>query len=405
MIDGDGDGGGSPPGRRRTVIAVGLGQLLAWASSYYLLAILARPMARELGIAPVAVYAMFSGALLVAALLGPRVGALIDRQGGRRVLLASNLVFAAAHLTLALAPHPVLLALGWLLIGIAMPMGLYDAAFSTLVALYRSDARRSIVGVTLLGGFASSVSWPFTAAIEAGLGWRWACVAWALLHLTIGAGIHGWLVPEARGRAELHQTAPAANGPTPRRLTLWILAASFTCSGFVFGAMATHLPRVLQAVGCTPAAAVAAASLIGIAQVAGRLAEAGFLHRLHPLNSARLSLALHPVGVLLLTILGAPFAAIFTVLHGLGVGLMTIVKGTLPLALFGPTGFGRRAGLLEAPSRIAQAVAPIAFGVGVDRLGGHVLWVSGGIALLGFCGVLVLRTQEPTPSTTALAES
>lgn len=386
------DAGGVLSSRRRSVIAVGLGQLLAWASSYYLLAILARPMADGLGLAPVAVYLMFSGALLVAALLGPTVGGLIDRRGGRSVLQLSNLVFAAGHATLALAQGPYMLALGWLLIGVAMPMGLYDAAFSTLVGLYRSEARRSIVGVTLLGGFASSVSWPLTAALESHFGWRVACVSWALLHLTIGLAIHGWMLPRVPPVA-LHPTAPSvepAPAPVPAVATMWILAGIFTCSGFVFASMATHLPRVLQAVGCTPAAAVAAASLIGVSQVAGRLAEAGFLNRLHPLSSARLSTALHPLGVLLIGVFGAPFAAMFTVMHGVGIGLMTIIKGTLPLALFGAAGFGRRSGLLEAPSRVAQATAPVLFGLCLDRYGAHALWLSGGIAFCGLLGVLYL---------------
>src|SRR6185312_3581540 len=129
----------------------------------YLLAIIARPMALGLGLSPVWIYAAFSAALLLAALLSPWVGGRIDRHGGGKVLLCSNAVFAAGLTTLALAQGPVSMIAGWLLIGAAMPMGLYDAAFSTLVSLYRLDARRSIVGVTLIAGFASSVSWPLSA--------------------------------------------------------------------------------------------------------------------------------------------------------------------------------------------------------------------------------------------------
>jgi len=377
--------------RRRTVIAVGLGQLLAWGSSYYLLATLARPMAATLGLAPPTVYLMFSAALLLAAALGPVVGGLIDRHGGRRVLLASNLAFATAHLLMATAQGPLQLALGWLLLGAAMPMGLYDAAFSTLVSLYRGDARRSIVGVTLLGGFSSTVSWPLTAALEAHYGWRVACAVWALAHLTIGLGIHGWLVPRVERPLEMHRAEPGAPAAGPPALTMWVIAGAFTCSGLVFAGMATHLPRILERIGCTPAVAVAAASLFGVSQVAGRLAEAGYLNRFHPLVAARISMSLHPLGVMLIMAFGAPFAAVFTVLHGMGTGLMTIIKGTLPLALFGPAGFGRRAGWLEAPSRVAQAAAPLAFGIGVDRLGGHVLWISAGIGLTGLSGLLWLR--------------
>lgn len=382
--------------RPPVVIAIGLGQLLAWGSSYYLVAILGAPMAAALGLPNVAVFAMFSAALIVSAVFGPFAGHRVDRLGGRKVLLASNLIFAASLFTLATAQGPVQLALGWLLLGAAMPFGLYDAAFATLVALYREESRRSIVGVTVIAGFASSVSWPLTAFVEHHQGWRAACAVWALLHLTWGLGIHYFLlprehVPVAHPEPEQDEAMPAA--APPARL-LWLLAAIFAASGFVFAAMAAHLPRVLQAAGSTPAAAVFAASLVGVFQVAGRLAEVGLLSRLHPLVSARLSVALHPLGAGLLLLFGAPAAFVFTALHGAGIGLMTIVKGTLPLALFGAAGFGRRSGWLEAPSRVMQAVAPVAFGLWLDEYGAGVLWISGGLVLAGFAGTLLLRDNK-----------
>ncbi|PTU30062.1 MFS transporter [Stenotrophobium rhamnosiphilum] len=386
------------PSRARVVTAVGFGQMLAWGSSYYLLAIIARPMAAGLGLNPVWIYAAFSAALLVAALLGPWVGARIDRHGGGKVLLFSNAVFAAGLTTLAVSQGPVSMIAGWLLIGAAMPMGLYDAAFSTLVSLYRLEARRSIVGVTLIGGFASSVSWPLTAALDAHFGWRVACAVWAVLHLTVGMGIHAFLVPRVKPVA-IHPDATETVQPVaaPSNTTLWILAATFTCNGFIFAAMAAHLPRVLQAAGCTPTAAVAAAALLGVSQVVARLADAGFLHRVHPLIAGRIAVSLHPLGAFLLFVFGAPVAVVFTALHGASVGLMTIVKGTLPLALFGSAGFGRRAGLLEAPSRVVQALAPIAFGLMLDSWGAHVLWISGAIGCVGFCGLMILRTKNARP--------
>lgn len=389
----------SLPSRGRVVASIGFGQMLAWGSSYYLLAIVARPMATGLGLNPVWIYSAFSAALLLAALLSPWVGVRIDRHGGGKVLLVSNVVFALGLATLALAQGPLGMVAGWLLIGAAMPMGLYDAAFSTLVSLYRLDARRSIVGVTLIAGFASSVSWPFSAALDAHFGWRVTCAVWAALHLTVGAAIHRFLVPRVAPVA-MHAASAASAEPAamPSLSTLWILAATFTCNGFIFAAMAAHLPRVLQAAGCTPVAAVAAASLLGIAQVTARLADAGVLHRLHPLISGRIAVALHPLGALLLLVFGAPVAVLFTALHGANIGLMTIVKGTLPLALFGSTGFGRRAGMLEAPSRVAQALAPVAFGLMLDAWGAQALWISGAVGCAGLGGLLVLRTKNARPN-------
>ena len=376
------------PGGKRIVAVVGLGQLLGWASSYYLVAVLGAPMAAGFGLPRVAVFAMFSAALLVSALLGPFAGHQVDRYGGRRVLLASNAVFAAALLVMATAHSPVQLAAGWLLMGVAMPLGLYDAAFATVVRHFGSEARSSIVAVTLIAGFASSASWPLSHFLESHHGWRSACLAWAALHLLVGASLHGFGLPEDSGLA-MHHRNPAAPGATsaPGHPTLWLLMAIYAATGFVFAALAAHLPRLLQVAGCSPDAAIAAASLVGIFQVAGRVAEAGYLKRLHPFVSAFIATTLHPVGAVLMLIFGAPAAMLFTALHGAGVGLMTIVKGTLPLALFGAAGFGRRAGLLEGPSKICQAIAPIVFSLWLDAWGDGVLWITGALTSAAFVGI------------------
>jgi hypothetical protein len=157
--------------------------------------------------------------------------------------------------------------------------------------------------------------------------------------------------------------------------------------------MATHLPRMLEATGATLAAAVAVGALIGPAQVAGRLLEFGFLRRVHPLLSARLAALAHPAGVALLLGGGPVMAPVFAVLHGAGNGILTIAKGTLPLVLFGPQGYGARQGWLMMPARVAQALAPFLFGVALDRWGVNALWLSGGIGLGAFAALLLLRAR------------
>ncbi len=173
---------------------------------------------------------------------------------------------------------------------------------------------------------------------------------------------------------------PGARG-TPNRHAAVLLAATFAIVWFVSTAMAAHLPRLLQACGVGLAAAVAIGALVGPAQVAGRLLEFGVLRRLHPLLSARLAALAHPVGALALLLAGAPLAPLFAVLHGAGNGILTIAKGTLPLALFGPAGYGARQGLLMVPSRFAQALAPVLFGLCLDRWGAGALWVSTALGL------------------------
>ena len=159
------------------VLALGIAQTVAWASSTYLAAVLAKPLAAELEINSSLVFAAFSCSLLLMALLGPLVGRYIDRHGGQRVLCLSSLILAAGLVGLGMAGGVVGLFAAWALIGIGMALGLYDAAFAALVREHGVAARAPITGITLLGGFASTIGWPLTAWLVAHWDWRTACLA------------------------------------------------------------------------------------------------------------------------------------------------------------------------------------------------------------------------------------
>lgn len=380
--------------RLRVVSTLGVAQTLAWASSYYLPAMLARPMARELGVSEPTVFAAFSAALIVSALIGPHSGRRIDRWGGRPVLMATSLLFALGLALMALAGGPVGLCAAWLVMGAAMGSGLYEAAFASLVRLYGHDARGAITGITLIAGFASTVGWPLTAALEHGFGWRGACWAWAALHLVVGLPLNAWLPGAEQPAVPVVGTAPSeTNAPStePPLRTAALLAWVFAVTWFVSTAMAAHLPRLLDAVGTAPGAVIAIGALVGPAQVAGRLLEFGFLRRLHPLHSARVAALMHPLGAALLALLGAPAAAAFALLHGAGNGILTIAKGTLPLALFGPAGYGHRQGLLVMPARLAQALSPWLFGLLLADFGAAALWFSAALALSALAALLLVH--------------
>ncbi|MGO8917395.1 MAG: MFS transporter, partial [Stellaceae bacterium] len=340
--------------RRAIVVAVlGSTQTLAWASSYYLPAILADPMAADLQLPRSAIFGMFSAAMLLTATLGPPIGRAIDRRGGRDVLVLSNLIFAAGLLLLGTARGPVVLAAAWGVLGVGMALGLYDTAFATLAGLYGGGARSAITGITLIAGFASTIGWPATSLFNDAFGWRGACFAWAGLHLVLGMPLNALLVPKAAPPTPV-AAASGADAP-PTRFAFVALAFVFAVTWFVSTAMAAHLPRLLEASGASPAAAIAAAALVGPAQVAARLVEFGALRRLNPLTTAQAATILHPLGAVALMAFGGPGAAAFAVLHGAGNGMLTIAKGSLPLAIFGPAGYGLRTGWLSAPARIAQA--------------------------------------------------
>ena len=401
------------PSQRWAVARLGTAQTLAWASSYYLPAMLAVPMARDLGLVTPTVFAAFSVALIVSALLGPLAGRAIDQHGGRPVLVGTNLLFAAALAGMGLAQGPVGLFAAWVLMGVAMGSGLYEAAFATLVRLYGQGARSAITGITLIAGFASTVGWPLFAWMEVQWGWRGACFGWAALHLLVGVPLNGWL-PQARlaergdnATTAAATAAPIANAATapsaaqtitestestqPLRATV-LLSFVFAITWFTSTAMAAHLPRLLQASGTSLQPAVAIAALVGPAQVVARLLEFGLLRRLHPLLSAQLAAAAHPIGAAILLVVGGPAAAVFTVLHGAGNGILTIAKGTLPLVLFGPAGYGARQGLMMVPARVAQAFAPVLFGMLLDGVGAAAVWLT---ALLGLAALGALWALRP----------
>ena len=380
--------------RLRIVAALGSAQTLAWASSYYLPAVLAVPMARDLGLGVPTIFAVFSWALIVSALLGPYAGRAIDALGGRPVLMGTNLVFAAGLALLGWAESPVGLVTAWTVIGVAMGAGLYDAAFAAIVRLHGRNSRGLITGITLVAGFASTVGWPLSALMESYAGWRHACFGWALLHLVLGLPLNA-LLPRIRAQDDAAPQASAATriepiAPPPRG-TAALLAFVFASMGFTATAMATHFPTLMQMSGASLAAAVAAGALIGPAQVGARVLEFGLMRRMHPLWSARLSALAHPLGAGLLLAFGAPLAAVFALVHGAGNGILTIAKGTLPLALFGPSGYGARQGLMMVPARITQSLAPWLFGWCLELWGARALLVSGGIGLAAAVALLRLR--------------
>jgi MFS family permease len=379
----------SPNRRALVVAALGTSLTVSWASSYYIPAVLAVPMAEDLGLSPVWVFGAFSMAMLVAGLVGPWAGARIDGRGGRGVLMLSNLVFACGLGMLAFAPSPLMLFAGWAVVGLGMGIGLYEAGFATLAGIYGKEARGPITGITLIAGFASTVGWPLSGLILATWGWREACLSWALIHLFLALPLNACLPTGTKSAPE--GTSLTDDSPPPSRLAMWLLAFVFAATWFNATAMAAHLPGLLQEAGATASVAIAAGALIGPAQVAARMLEFSLLRRIHPLASARTAAAAHPVAAVALLTFGGPAAYIFAVVHGAGNGILTIAKGTLPLALFGATGYGKRIGWLNVPARFVQAAAPLIFGAALTTWGLSAIWLTAGIGLASFVALFLLK--------------
>ncbi|WP_052389735.1 MFS transporter [Belnapia moabensis] len=376
------------------VSAIGVAQILAWGSSYYLPAVLAGPIAADTGWPLTWVVGALSIGLLVSGLVSPRIGHLIDRHGGRPVLATSAVLLAVGLLGLGFAPTLPLFIAAWVVIGFGMGAGLYDPAFSALGRLYGEGARPVIAQVTLFGGFASTVCWPLTAFLAEQLGWRGACLTYAVIHLAVVLPLYLVGLPREVRRGP----APSAVSGVPppgqlrpdQRTAFVLLAAGFTLAYATMTVIAVHLLTLLQAQGLALAAAVGMGALIGPSQVGGRVLEMAFGKKAHPIWSLVASSVLVAVGLGLLV--GMPgIAAASIVLYGMGSGIRSIARGTVPLALFGREGYAILMGRLALPTLLATAAAPM---IGVSLLNGvgpdgtlAVLW---GASLLNLALVLPL---------------
>lgn len=371
------------------VASLGVTQTVAWASSYYLPAILADPISLTLHIDVADVYLAFSMALVVSAVFGPMFGKAIDTWSRHSVLPVSNVLFAAGLALLGFANSERELYLAWFVIGVGMAGGLYESAFSTLVRIFGQDARPAITGITLIAGFASTVGWPLSGWVLSYWGWREACWTWALLHLLLALPLNlaiGWLsavkplaMSDARETFESKPSTrlePSSEEKAPTWRQVLLLSFVFSATWFTSTAMASHWPRMLEATGVSLLGAIAIGAIIGPAQVIARILEFGLLRQMHPLFSARLAAMAHPLGALMMFFFGPLVAPVFAFLHGAGNGVLTIAKGTLPLALFGANGYGYRQGWIMFPARISSAFAPWIFGLALTHWGAAALGLT-----------------------------
>jgi Major Facilitator Superfamily len=354
------------PDRRIVITALGISQILAWGTSFYFPAVFAETIVHDTGWSLGFVVGGVSLGLLVAGLISPLVGRLIDRHGGRPVLLVSSLSYATGLAGVGLSPTlPVYLA-AWALIGIGMGTGLYDAVFAALGRLYGRDARGPITNLTLFGGFASTICWPLSALMIDHIGWRSACIVYAGLHLLVSLPLQMSVVRPAAASALPATTtpeqdavraeqAPIANEP----LIFALLAVVLSLAAGIGSIVVVHLLIFLQARGVDYAVAVSLGTLFGPAQVGARVMERLFGSRYHPIWTMIGSCTLMAAGMLMLAV-GFPILMLTILIYGAGYGVSWIGRGTLPLALFGPVRFPRLMGKLAFPSLIVQALAPSA---------------------------------------------
>jgi MFS family permease len=396
-------------GQAVIIAVLGFTQCLAWGSSYYLLAVLAKPIAVDTGWPLTWVVAGLSLGLLLAGLASPAMGRAVERYGGRPVLVFGSVILALGLAGLGLSQSPISYFAAWAILGLGMAVGLYDAAFATLGRLYGTHARGLITNLTLIGGFASTAAWPLSAFLVETWGWRGACFAYAGMHLALGLPMHVLLLPaevthpvtasrpaQPPAGAESSPNMEDAQSRPHQVLLVWMLGMQFTLQVIISSVLSVHLLSMLQKLGLELTAAVALGTLVGPSQVGGRVLEVAFGRRVHPVSTAIAASLFVLVGLTLLLTMHPAVMAAALVLYGAGNGIKTIVKGTLPLALFGSSGYAALLGRLAMPMLLAQAVAPTLVAVTLaDSRPELLLAILTAVALLNVLLAYALRLASP----------
>lgn len=387
----------------RFTLQLGITQTIGYASTYYLAAILARPITADLDI-PFEQYFVFSAtAAIISGLLGPILGRQIDRFGGRLVLPFASLTITGGLVVMALSTTATAFFVAWVILGIGMAAGLYDAAFASVVEIQGERAQRTIAGITLIAGFASTVGWPLTSALEHELGWRETVLVWAAINLVIAFPLHIWLPGYAKGARRQRRTHRAAQSdldktavPRISLLSIVLTAMIFVLAGFAPSSMGAHLPEVLETSGATGEIALAASTLLGPGQVFARLAQVLFPSFFGPVRVAVFALVMHPLAVVILFLAGPSSVFLFAFIHGMGSGFLTVAAGTLPLYLFGAKNYGERQGYIMASADIILAFTPLIFSVALTGLGKFSLVLTAGTAVMAW-GILAWLLSHRKP--------
>jgi MFS family permease len=374
---------------RRLGLTLGVTQVLAWATTFYIPATMLGHAGQTFGTSRAVLLGAFSWALIVSALCAPRVGRIIDAQGGRNVMVAGAIVTAAGLILLAAAPNLWVWYGAWTVLGIGLSASLYDAAFATIGRLLGRDSRGAITGVTLMGGFASSLGFPMGTWLSGHVGWRAAALIYAAIQVAIILPVLLAGVPGGRPPPPPPPPPRPAGGPPPGTRDFVLLAVYFTTRSGIGALVSIHALVLLHGLGLSLDHAVAVATLIGPAQVGARIVDFRFGRGLSPVTSAQLGAALLPLGIAL-TLGGAP-AALFALAYGLSNGILTINRGTLPMHVFGPAGYAPLLGRLALPNQIAQALVPILVAPLVEHAPAWTFAGIGAAALLALACLLPLR--------------
>ncbi len=373
------------------VSALSTAQLVSYGSIFYAFALFIDPMGQELGWTKSELMAAYSLALGTSAFCAVPVGRLIDLGHGRAVMTGGS-ILAALLLVLwsRIASYPLFVLL-WMGLGVTMSAVFYEPGFAVLARRLGLLARRGITFMTLVGGFASTVFIPLTHLLIEQYGWRNALLVLAGFNLAVCAVLHATSIPGAPSSSASLFGLRRAHAPGPgsqrvlRRPAFWCFVATSLLQGMIAAGLPMHLIPLLVEKGFSLEMAVLAFSVIGPAQVAGRLVMAFGEQAFSMKGIGVITLVLGVLAFALLPIIppGSWLVAVFAGLFGASNGMMTIIRALLPPELFGRENYGVVQGMIAMPVRLTTASAPFVFGA----LWG---WWGGYAAVMGLCLAMAL---------------
>lgn len=388
----------------RVITPLGFTQIIGWGTTYYALGALSSDIGRDMGWPKTLVFGAFSVALLISGMISRRAGRAVDELGGRRVMAVGSLLAALGCVVLSFADRPWIYIAGWLILGPAMRLILYDAAFPSLAQVAGDASRRAISYLTLFGGLASTVFWPLSHILSEAIGWQNAFLVYAGLHLVVCLPIHLAVLkgPAPLPAASESPPAPALASPPltgrDRRSAMIAFAAVLALNGIVFSSISAHVVPLFEGLGFAPAMAVTLAALVGPSQVASRIGDIFAGHHIRTVTLGIIAVGLLPLALIIFAAGSFSFgpALAFAILYGMSNGLMTIIKGVIPLSLFGRDGYGQVLGILTTPQLIVNAMAPTFFAFSLDLYGPRIsLYLAIVAALLSLIAMLWLARRHP----------
>lgn len=382
--------------RGPAVWALAAGQMLGFACQFFVFAGLVLFWHEDLGWAKSTLALGPMLALLVGAAFAPLIGKVVDGGRGPELMVFGAMIGVVALVLMSQVQTPVQWALIWMLLGIGQLASQYEVCFAFLIRRLGRDARRAIIRVTLVAGFASTVSIPAYTALAQGQGWRFALMTGAAVMAFCVVPLNWWGTRRIRAGAPppvAAPTAPIKSGTRSRRL--WLLAVMFSLSGLSHWMIAHLLIPVLVGRGYSQELAVFAAAVIGPAQVAGRFALMYSEARISNARATMLTLCAMFVATMFLALSGAGVGLVvaYVLVQGAAIGMTTILRPVLIADMLGAENYGANAGRIQVPSMIINAFAPMIGALLLEGPGfGALVGLSLGLILISVLALHALRS-------------